>query len=90
MIIFFGGRAVIQGQLPVEDLVAFFLYQGMFYQPIMLLARMNEQVQMALASSERVADLLDVQPDVKEPKNPVRLGRARGEIRFRARRLQLR
>lgn len=82
LIIFFGGRAVIQGQLPVEDLIAFFLYQGMFYQPIMLLARMNEQVQMALASSERVADLLDVQPDVKEPKNPVRLGRARGEIRF--------
>lgn len=82
LIIFFGGRAVIQGQLPVEDLIAFFLYQGMFYQPIMLLARMNEQVQMALASSERVADLLEVQPDVKEPKNPVRLGRARGEIRF--------
>ena len=82
LIIFFGGRAVIQGQLPVEDSIAFFLYQGMFYQPIMLLARMNEQVQMALASSERVADLLDVQPDVKEPKNPVRLGRARGEIRF--------
>lgn len=82
LIIFFGGRAVIQGQLPVEDLVAFFLYQGMFYQPIMLLARMNEQVQMALASSERVAALMDVEPDVKEPKNPVALGRVKGEITF--------
>ena len=82
LIIFFGGGAVIQGQLPVEDLIAFFLYQSMFYQPIMLLARMNEQVQMALASSERVADLMEVEPDVKEARNPVQLGRARGEIVF--------
>src|SRR5690606_22844681 len=82
LIIFFGGRAVVQGLLPVEDLVAFFLYQSMLYQPIMLLARMNEQVQMALASSERVADLLDEEPDVKEAKSPVTLGRVRGEIVF--------
>ncbi len=79
---FSGAGRWSRGLLPVEDLVAFFLYQSMLYQPIMLLARMNEQVQMALASSERVADLLDEEPDVKEAKSPVTLGRVRGEIVF--------
>lgn len=82
LMIFFGGVAVLQRSLPVEDLVAFVLYLGMFYQPVMLLARMNEQVQMALAGSERVAGLLDVEPDVRESKRAASVGRLRGHIRF--------
>jgi len=58
------------------------LYLSMFYQPVMLLARMNEQVQMAFAGAERVADYLRVEPDVKEAKNPVVLTGVKGRIDF--------
>ncbi len=54
----------------------------MFYQPVTVLARMNEQVQMALASSARVAEVLDVASDVVEAPQPVRFGRAKGRIEF--------
>lgn len=82
IVLFFGGRAALNGTLPVEDLVAFFLYLSMFYQPVTVLARMNEQVQMALASSDRVAEVLDVQSDVVEAPHPVRLGRAKARLEF--------
>lgn len=82
IVLFFGGRAALAGTLPVEDLVAFFLYLSMFYQPVTVLARMNEQVQMALAGSDRVAEVLDVASDVVEAPQPVRFGRAQGRIEF--------
>ena len=82
LILFFGGLAALRAELAIEDLVAFLLYLGMFYQPVMLLARMNEQVQMALAGAERVCDILAVEPDVKESKEPRVLREVRGEIEF--------
>ncbi len=82
IVLFFGGRAALQGQLPIEDLVAFMLYLSMFYQPVTILARMNEQVQMALAGADRVAEVLDVESDVVEAPRPVRLKRAQGRIVF--------
>ncbi len=82
IIIYFGGMAALRGSLPIEDLVAFLLYLSMFYQPIMLLARMNEQVQMALAGAERVSDILVVESDVKEAKDARTLKNVEGEIAF--------
>lgn len=82
IVLLFGGRAALQGNLPVQDLVAFLLYLGMFYQPVTLLARMNEQVQMALAGADRVAEVLDVESDVVEEPRPIRLERAVGRIEF--------
>lgn len=82
IVLLFGGRAALRGDLPVEDLVAFLLYLSMFYQPVTLLARMNEQVQTALAGADRVAEVLDVQSDVVEAPKPVKIGRAKGRIEF--------
>ena len=82
IVLFFGGRAALQGQLPLEDLVAFMLYLSMFYQPVTILARMNEQVQMALAGADRVAEVLDVESDVVEALVPSACKRAQGRIVF--------
>ena len=48
VVIFFGGRLALQGTLPIADLVAFFLYLDMFYQPVRALSGSWEQVQQAL------------------------------------------
>jgi ATP-binding cassette subfamily B protein len=82
IVVLFGGWEALKGTLAIEDLVAFMLYLGMFYAPVTVLARMNEQVQQALAGAERVVDILEVEPDVKEASKPVSLNRAQGEIRF--------
>ena len=69
--IFFGGRLALQGVLPVADLVAFFLYLEMFYQPIRALGMSWEQVQEAMAGFDRVEELLSEEPEVASPPKPV-------------------
>jgi ATP-binding cassette, subfamily B, bacterial len=78
----FGGRAALKGVLPVEDLVAFVLYLGLFYQPLRLLARTSEGFQEARTGARHVCEVLDAQPDVVDPPSGVDLTRARGEVTF--------
>jgi len=73
VVIFFGGQMALSGTLPVADLVAFFLYLEMFYQPIRALGMSWENVQEALAGFDRVAELLSEEPEVSNPSKPVPL-----------------
>jgi len=82
IVIFFGGRLAIQNQMPVEDIVAFLLYLGSFYQPITALGRINEGLQQALASAERVLEILKEESEIKEAPEPVDLKRSEGRIDF--------
>ena len=84
VLIYFGGRLALQQTLPIEDLVAFFLYLDMFYQPIRQLSTAWENVQEALAGADRVAELLNEEPDMVERADAVTLTeRARGDIVLR-------
>jgi ATP-binding cassette subfamily B protein len=84
VVIYFGGRLAFQQTLPIEDLVAFFLYLELFYQPVRILSGAWESVQEALAGGDRVAELLDEEPEVAETARAITLpGRARGELAFR-------
>jgi len=83
-LIYFGGRLALGQVLSLEDLVAFFLYLGQFYQPVQALSGAWEGIQEALAGAERVAELLDETPDVVERPGAIELkGRAKGAIAFR-------
>jgi len=82
IVAWFGGRAALQGRLPVEDLVAFVLYLGLFYQPLRLLARTSEGFQEARTGAQHVWEVLDVQPDVVDPPEGVDSGRVRGKVHF--------
>ena len=70
--------------LPIEDLVAFFLYISLFYQPIRVLSTAWEGLQEALAGADRVSELLAEEPDVND--GPEALGaddRTAGSVAFR-------
>ncbi len=59
VVIYFGGRLILNQSLPIADLVAFFLYLDLFYQPLHHLSDAWEKIQEALASADRVTELLD-------------------------------
>ena len=84
VVIYFGGRLALNQVLPVEDLVAFFLYLAIFYQPVRALSMSWEQIQEALAGADRIAELLSEEPEVEERADAVKLpGRAEGRIELR-------
>ena len=62
----FGGMFILGDTLSVADIVGFFMYLSLFYQPLTILARLVEDVQSALASARRVFEVLDTEPDIKD------------------------
>ncbi len=84
VVIYFGGQLALQQTLPVSDLVAFFLYLDMFYQPVRNLSGAWEAVQTALAGADRVGELLEEEPEIHSRAGALALpGRASGHIAFR-------
>jgi ATP-binding cassette subfamily B protein len=84
IVIWFGGRLALGGDLPLADLVAFFLYLEMFYGPVRALSGAWEQVQESRAGAERVAELLDERPDIADRAGAAALpDRVEGALEFR-------
>ncbi len=83
VVIYFGGQLALRQALPVADLVAFFLYLEMFYQPVRNLGGAWEQVQTALAGADRVDELLQEEPEILDHPQALALpGRAQGAVAF--------
>lgn len=81
VLIYFGGRYILGETLGIDDLVAFFLYLELLYQPVRALSGVWESVQQAMAGAERVAEILDEAPDIVEKPDAIELkGRTAGAI----------
>jgi ATP-binding cassette subfamily B protein/subfamily B ATP-binding cassette protein MsbA len=71
LILSFGAHQVVRGDMTIGELVAFLSYLALFYTPINQIHSVNHMLQHALASGERVFEIIDARPEVQEPKDPV-------------------
>jgi ATP-binding cassette subfamily B multidrug efflux pump len=70
-IIWYGGFQVVRGSMTVGAVVAFLQYSKRFYRPLMDLSEKYNILQAAMASSERIFQLLDTTPAITAPPDPV-------------------
>jgi ATP-binding cassette subfamily B protein len=77
-----GGLRVASGQMSLGDVVAFIQYSRQFTFPIIQVASIVNVLQSAVASAERVFELLDEPEEIADPATPIALPRARGEVAF--------
>jgi ATP-binding cassette subfamily B protein len=77
-----GGLRVASGQLSLGDVIAFIQYSRQFTFPIVQTASIANVMQSAVASAERVFELLDEPEEVADPEQPVPLDRAAGAVAF--------
>ena len=84
LVLWIGGRQVMNNEMSVGELVAFLLYLALFYEPIGKLHGLNQMLQAARAGGERVFDILDATEERKDiaESNPLPEP-VRGEIEFR-------
>lgn len=81
VLIYFGGKFILGQTLAISDLVAFFLYLELLYQPIRALSGVWESLQQALAGAGRVSELLNEAPGIVDKNNAVELPyKTKGEI----------
>ena len=78
-----GANWILDAQLSLGTLVAFWQLLQQFFQPILDLSEKYNIMQAAMASSERVFRLLDTKSNILDPEHPVELPHVRGEIGFR-------
>ena len=77
-----GGFRVLHGDLQVGVLVALVLYSRRFFQPVDEIANFYNAFQSAVAALEKIANLLAVQPHVKESPSPTALPSSNGQVDF--------
>ncbi len=83
VVICLGGYKVLQGQMSAGTFVIFFPYLQMMYGPITGLTRFYNQVQRAIASTERVFEVLDTPADLQDSPDAVDLPTVCGTVEFR-------
>jgi ATP-binding cassette, subfamily B, multidrug efflux pump len=77
-----GGLRVASGQMSLGDVVAFIQYSRQFTFPIIQAASIVNVLQSAVASAERVFELLDEAEETADPADAPALGRATGAVAF--------
>src|SRR6266508_2727331 len=77
-----GAYWILNRELTLGTLVAFWQLLNQFFQPILDLSEKYNIMQAAMASSERVFRLLDTRPTIVDAPHPIELPHVRGEIRF--------
>ena len=77
-----GGLLAMNGKILTSDIVGFFVYLSLFYQPLAVLARLVEDVQTSLAGARRVAEVLDSKSEIEESPDAYDLSSVEGNISF--------
>ena len=78
----YGARLVLAGQLSPGALVVFLLYLGKMYKPMRDLAKMTDTVSNAAVGFERIREVLETESGVRDMPHSRRAGRFKGQIEF--------
>ena len=71
LISWFGARLIVGGSMSTGELTSMFSYAMQILMSLMMVAMVFVMITMAKASAERVAEILDEQPDLHNPANPI-------------------
>ena len=82
-VLWLGGRRVIDGDLSLGSFVAFNAYVAMLVWPLRVLGQRVTTLQKAVGASARISEVLDAEPQLREPRHPEGLERpVRGEVQL--------
>ena len=82
MVLWYGGKQVIDASMTPGDLLAFVLFAGILIGPFGSAARMFSQVKEAQGAMQRVFELLDTQPEVTDHPKAITLPTIQGHVKF--------
>jgi subfamily B ATP-binding cassette protein MsbA len=82
LVVWYGGSQVLDGKSTPGTFFSFLTALIMIYEPIKGISAINNSLQQGIAAAERVFDVLDVEPDVPEKKDAIKLPRFNNAIEF--------
>lgn len=82
LVLWFGARLALSGNLSAGVLVVFIMYLGKMYKPMQELSKMTDTYSKAAVSYERIRELLETDKQVKDFRRAIRAPRFRGKVEF--------
>jgi ATP-binding cassette subfamily B protein len=82
LVLYYGGRLVLEGKLNVGQLTEFYLYLGFLIPPIRMIGPQINMTSRAIASGKRIFEVLDTESAVKEKPGAAVLSNVKGDIQF--------
>ena len=84
VVVFAVGYFLIKsGEIEIGTLIAFSMYVGMFWRPIMNLSSFYNTLITNFSAADRIFDILDVEPIIKNSLNAKPIGRIQGNVEFK-------
>ena len=83
LIIWYGGSMVMEGKTSVGAFFSFIMALFMLYAPISKLARVYNKIQQALASAQRIFEIMDTSPSIRQKEGAVSMAPLASHIEFR-------
>ena len=82
-VVLFGGVLAQRGDLDWGVLVAFALWIQRFFEPVRHLTMQYSQFQRAMAAGVRLFELIDLEPEVNDDPNAIKMPTVQGNIQFK-------
>jgi ATP-binding cassette, subfamily B, bacterial len=82
-VIVLGGASIVRGSLDLADLITYLLYVGILIEPIRTALNFLRLYQEGITGFDRVMEILDLQPDIKDAPDALHLNNVRGNIEFK-------
>ena len=83
LIVWVGAHQIANSSMQVGDMMAFMQYAMQIIFSFLMLAIMFIMIPRASVSGQRIAEVLETDASIKDPKNPKNLNTAKGEIEFK-------
>ena len=83
LVLWFGGRYVVEGRMTLGDFVAFNGYVMMLAWPMIAFGWVTNMLQRGMAAWRRMLDILQVEPAIRDPERPAPIDAIRGGVEFR-------
>lgn len=78
-----GGWFAYENWIPVDDIIMFILYTQIFIGPIRKLVQFTQQFQEGFAGFSRFAEVMQIQPSIKDKENAVAISDPKGKIELK-------
>ena len=82
LVLLYGSYRVLDEEITIGVLAAFLIYLRQFFEPMQEISQFYNTFQSASAALEKLSGVLEEEPDVREPEQPVALPEARGDVRL--------
>jgi ABC-type multidrug transport system fused ATPase/permease subunit len=82
IILWYGGREVVAGNMSVGQVTQFILYLQLLMMPIRRLGMMVNLYSRTISAGQRILEILDTESKVIERPNAIELGRTKGQVSF--------